>query len=49
MREPVTDINKRKATNRIIYKYDGLYMRRSPAAAAAAVGMSEIKLAETCH
>jgi hypothetical protein len=47
MREPVTDIHKRKATNHIIYKYDGLYMRRS--SAAAAVGMSEIKLAETCH
>lgn len=47
MREPVMDINKRKATNHIIYKYNGLYTRRSPAAAAA--GMSEIQLAETCH
>jgi hypothetical protein len=43
------DINKRKATNRIIYKYNGLYMRRSPAAAAAAAGMTAIKLAEKCH
>jgi hypothetical protein len=54
VREPVMDINKRKATNHIIQKYNGLYMRRSPApaaaaAAAAAAGMSEIKLAETCH
>jgi len=48
MREQVMDINKRRATNHIIYKYNGLYMRRSPAAAAAA-GISEIKLAETCH
>jgi hypothetical protein len=47
VREQVMDINKRKATNHIIYKYNGLYMRRSPAAAAA--GMSEIKLAQTCH
>jgi hypothetical protein len=49
MRELVMDINKRRATNHIIYKYNGLYTRRSPAAAAAAAGMSEIKLAETCH
>jgi hypothetical protein len=38
MREPAMDINKRKATTHIIYKYNGLYMRRSPAAAAAAAG-----------
>jgi len=42
------DINKRRATSHIIYKYNGMYTRRSPAAAAV-VGMSEIKLAETCH
>lgn len=42
----VTDINKRKATSRIIYKFYGLHMRRSPAAAA---GISAINLAEMRH
>jgi hypothetical protein len=47
MREPVMDINNKKATNRIIYKYNGFYMRRSPAAAAA--GICAMKLTEKCH